>query len=66
MTDRINALTLVFAEPIREDDAEVMIAALKMYRNVAAVLPNVADFTGTIAREQARQELISKLWEVVQ
>lgn len=65
MTDRLNTLTVVLEQPIRDDDAEVIINAIKMVKGVLSVKGNVADHTEYMAEERARQDLGQKLWEVI-
>jgi hypothetical protein len=65
MTDRYNALTVVFEKDIRSDDAEAIINAIRCLRGVATVTPNVADMASHIALMQARSELRDKLADVL-
>jgi hypothetical protein len=43
MTDRYNYLTVALETDIRSDDAEALIAAIRMLRGVLKVEPNVTD-----------------------
>lgn len=65
MTDRFNALTVVFEQNIREDDAQAIIAAISQFRGVASVQGNVADMNSYIAKEQALNELRGKVMDVL-
>lgn len=65
MTDRFFALTVALDKDIREDDAQPIIAAIKMLRGVASVEPHVADLEFYTAYERARVDLVGKLWEVL-
>lgn len=65
MTDRYNALTVVLEKDIREDDAEVLVSAIKQLRGVLSVEGNVSTAESHIAHERVRQELAKKLWEVL-
>ena len=65
MTDRYYALTVVLDHDIRDDDAEPLIAAIKMIKGVAQVTPHVANLEIHFAQTRARQELVDKLWEVL-
>jgi len=64
MTDRFNALTVVFEKDIREDDAQAIISAIMQLRGVASVEGNVADMNSHIAKQQAMYELQGKILEV--
>jgi hypothetical protein len=44
MTDRITAYLVTLEEPIREDDAEVTLAAIQQIKGVLTVQPVVRDF----------------------
>lgn len=65
MTDRFNALTVVLDHDIREDDAEVLIQAIKMLKGVVDVKGNVADVTAYAIEARVRNELAQKLLDVV-
>ena len=65
MTDRIYALTVTLTEPIREDDAEAIINAIKLIRGVASVTPLVANAELYYATETAKRELRDKLWSIL-
>ena len=43
MTDRITAYLVTLDEPIREDDAEPTLAAIRQIKGVASVKPVVSD-----------------------
>lgn len=66
MTDRINSLTVVLENEMRDDDAEQLISAIKMMRGVLNVSGIVSDHIDNyIAEERVRRELGKKLWEVI-
>ena len=65
MTDRINALTVILDQDIRDDDAQALINAIKQLRGVLDVTPHVASFEDAIATSRARQELIDKVWKAI-
>jgi hypothetical protein len=65
MTDRYNALTVVLEKDIRDDDAEVLLAAIRQLRGVLSVSGNVAEPIDYIAQQRARHELGEKLWHVL-
>ena len=65
MTDRYNALTVVLSEDIREDDAEPLMAAIRMMKGVQSVKGHIATIDSHIAEQRARLELSEKLWDVL-
>lgn len=65
MTDRYNALTVVLERNIRDDDAETILAAIRMIKGVHSVTGNVADVESHIAEERARHELGQKLIAII-
>lgn len=65
MTDRLNALTVILERDIRVDDAEPIIAAIKMLKGVGDVVPHVADIEFASAEWRARHELGKQLLAVV-
>lgn len=66
MSDRIHALTVVLDRPIRADDAEAIINAIKMVRHVADVQTHVTNPDVHFAVEKARNEIKRKLFEVLE
>jgi hypothetical protein len=65
MTDRTNHLTVVLDQDYREDDVESIIKAIGMIKGVISVGVNVTDSRDYVARANARAELTSKLWDVL-
>ena len=65
MTDRLHSLTVVFERNIRADDAEPILAAIRMIRGVQSVTGQVADEASHMAEERARRELGEKLLDVI-
>lgn len=65
MTARLNALTVVLEQDIREDDAEELISAIRMLRGVLSVESHVADHASRVAQQRARFDLEQKLWKVI-
>ena len=65
MTDRINALTVVFEKEIRDDDVQQTIDAILQIKNVLSVDMNVADAGSYIAHETAKSVIRKKLFEVL-
>jgi len=61
MTDRYHSLTVVLEENTREDDAEMLINAIRMLHGVIAVSGNVVDSTLFTAESRARTELLDKI-----
>ena len=65
MTDRLNSLTIVLAEDVREDDAETIIKAISMIKGVLSVTPHVVSYADHIAQHRVRHDLGQKLWSVL-
>ncbi len=65
MSDRYNAFTVVLKRDTRDDDAESILTALKMVKGVQSVTPNVSNIEAHIAEERVRQELGTKLWQIL-
>ena len=68
MTDRLHGVLVHFTEPIREDDADQIINALKMVKYVGDVTPVVAEPGSYMAESRAyrriRKQVYEKLGEV--
>ena len=65
MTDRYCALTVVLDETIRKDDAQKVLAAIRMVKGVVEVRPVVASPEAYWARATALRELKAKLWDIL-
>jgi hypothetical protein len=65
VSNRINAFIVVLEKDIHEDDAKGITDAIMQLRGVADVRPNVARIEVAIAEARVRQELGTKLWEVL-
>lgn len=65
MTDRHIAYTVLLKEPVREDDAESILNALRMVKGVAKVTPVVQDVQQLFIEERVRRELGGKLWKIL-
>jgi hypothetical protein len=65
MTDRINAITVVLENDVRDDDVQELLTAIGMLRGVLSVTPNVSDIDAWIAQDRARHELGQKLLNIV-
>jgi len=61
MTDRHIAYTVTLSEPVRSDDAERIIDAIKMIRGVDECVPIVATPETYWARSRARTELLREV-----
>jgi len=65
VTDRINALTVVLKDDMRDDDIEHLVNAIKMFGNVLSVKANISELEDHIALERARSELEKKIWKAL-
>lgn len=65
MTDRLKGCAVAFDRNIREDDAEVILNAIRMIKGVAVVEGNVANPNDWIIQERARYELGEKILDIM-
>jgi hypothetical protein len=65
MTDRFNALTVSLDRDIRDDDAEIIINAIKAIRGVVGVTGNIVDADSYVATSRARQKVTEKLYDCI-
>ena len=65
MTDRLKGVCVCFDRDIREDDAEVVISAIRQIRGVLSVEVNVADSNDWMNRERIRDEMTRKIYEAL-
>ena len=65
MSDRINIITVVLEKPIRDDDCEPIVNAIKMIKGVLDAEPKVAHPEEYMAIVRARNNISTKLWEVL-
>lgn len=65
MTDRLHALTVVLDAPIRDDDAQPLIDAIKQMKGVLDVTGHVANIDTYAAEGRARHEIYMRLWNHV-
>ena len=62
MTSRYDTLTVTFEEPIREDDLQVWIDAIRLMDKVESVEPGRVD---DLAKHKAKRELRQELFGLV-
>lgn len=65
MTDRFNYLTVALEQDIREDDAQMLISAIRQLRGVLSVEGNVVSADSWVAVERVRNEFREKLFDVL-
>ena len=66
MTDRHAGYVIVLSEDLREDDAQAMIDAFKLFRSVLTVEPIKGNPEIQMATHRARAEIEKKLWTAIQ
>lgn len=66
MTDRFNALTVVLEKDIREDDAEVLMSAIRQLRGVLSVTGEISSVSDSVAYERAKHAIWVRLWGALQ
>lgn len=64
MTVQLTGFIVTLATPIRDDDAQATLAAIRQLRGVIDVVPVVADPAHYMAVVQARHELQLKIFAV--
>lgn len=65
MTDRHMGYVVVLTKDIREDDAEAVIAALKMIKGVLTVKPITGDMATMVIESRMKNELRDRLYQVI-
>ena len=65
MTDRINSLTVVLKDDIRDDDVMPIVEAIGMIRGVLKVEQHVVISDSYVAVQRVRAELAEKLFEAL-
>lgn len=65
MTRRLHSINVVLDLDFREDDAAVIMAAIRQFRHVISVRGNVSDCNSHMAEERARTSLKKKIYEVL-
>jgi hypothetical protein len=65
MSNRFNGLLVTLDIDLHEEDAGLLIKAIKQMRHVVEVRGHVADFGTAIAEARVRRELMEKLFGVL-
>lgn len=65
MTDRVEALTIVLDEDVREDDVESLIHAILHFKGVIAVTKNKVQVDSYVARERVRREMLQNIHSLI-
>lgn len=65
MTDRFNTLTVVLEEPMREDDAQKLIDGIRFFKGVLDVKGDVACPADYMALTRIRNEIGTKIFNVI-
>jgi len=69
MTDRIKGFTVILEEPMREDDAEELMNAVRCMRKVGKVEPSLNtnnDYMNQIIAKQAlKNDILTKILEIL-
>lgn len=65
MTDRFAGFIVVLETNIRDDDAEATMKALRQIKNIADVIPHVANVELSIAESRARINLVNRVQDVL-
>ena len=65
MSDRHHAYTVVLQKELKDEDSINVIEAIRMIKGVADVVPQVADHQFYVGREQARRELLEKVFNML-
>jgi DICT domain-containing protein len=65
MSDRYNYLVVVLEKDLKDEDAEPLIEAIKCFRGVLTVEPNVSDPASHFAEDRVRSEFMEKLLRVL-
>jgi hypothetical protein len=63
MSDRHSSYIVVLEHDIREDDAEVTLAALRQIRGVLTVEPVVSSYEQHVAENRAMRSMREKLYD---
>ena len=66
MTDRLQGFAVIFETPMREDDAEPILNAVRLLKYVKIVTPIVVVGSDTLAAMRAKQEAVDAIVDVCQ
>lgn len=66
MTDRIKGFTVVLEEPLRDDDAEAIINAIRMVKGVMEVTPHIQTADDYYAEARARAKFRRKIYDFLE
>ena len=67
MTDRINGFLVAFDKPIREDDAQVYMDAVRLLAGVTSVTPYIANPSADyLVEARTKEQLLRGILEVFQ
>lgn len=64
MTDRYKGFIVVLKNDMRDDDAQRVIEAIGMIQGVLSVKPLISTSEDGIAEMRAKQELLSKIYDL--
>lgn len=65
MSDRVNSITIVLEKDIRDDDAQPLIDAIKQFKGVVSVSPNITNPDTHVALMRERARINEKLIEII-
>ncbi len=65
MTDRYKGFIVHLDKEIRNDDAEIILIALRTIKHVSNVKPLIASADDSIAYLRGRQEIITKMYDLL-
>lgn len=65
MTDRHKGYVVTLDRDIRDDDAEMIINAIRMIKSVITVEPIINDVPSMVAEARARTDITSRLLEAL-
>ena len=66
MSDRINSFTIVLDKDIKDEDAQPLIAGLKMFKGVIDVTPNVTTPDLHVALIRERYRINDELLKIIE
>lgn len=65
MTDRHAGYVVALERDMREDDAQVILDAIRLIRGVCSVEPVEGGYSIAIAEARARREIEERLWKAL-